>query len=296
MSGHKLTIVLGDRSTAHSIAAVLEEAVDSPPDALSIFEDGPQWTISAHYEFAAPEPDVLSQQVGDLLGIAPPAARVEAVPDLNWVAISQSALPPVFAGRFTVHGDHDRDHVQQGPNSILINAGEAFGTAHHATTYGCLLALDRITRRQRFDTVLDLGTGSGVLALAARTALPHADILATDIDEQSVVVAKENAAMNGCGRFGPRRIDYRVADGVSRGGMSPGRSFELVIANILAGPLLVLAPDIARVSQRGGKLLLSGILIEQAAAVIARYCSLGFALASHDRIEGWSTLEMTKAR
>ncbi|MEM9356075.1 MAG: 50S ribosomal protein L11 methyltransferase [Pseudomonadota bacterium] len=296
MSGHKLTIVLGERSTAHSIAAVLEEAVDNPPDALSIFEDGPQWTISAHYEFDAPNPDVVSQQIGDVLGIDPPAARVEAVPDLNWVAISQSALPPVFASRFTVYGDHDRAHVQQGPNSILINAGEAFGTAHHATTYGCLLALDRITRRRRFKTVLDLGTGSGVLALAARTALPHADIIATDIDSQSVLVARENAQINGCGRYGPARIDYRVADGVRQGEMAPGRSFELVIANILAGPLLLLAPDIARVCARGGKLVLSGILIEQAASVIARYCSLGFALASHDRIEGWSTLEMTKTR
>ena len=294
MSGYKVTIAIGDRGTAHGVAAVLEEAVDVPPDALSIFEDGAQWTISAHYEHSPPDPHALSAQIGDVLGIDPPDAHVEVVPELNWVAISQSALPPVYAGRFTIYGDHDRDKVQQGPNSILINAGEAFGTAHHATTYGCLLALDQVTRRQLFKNVLDLGTGSGVLALAVRSALPHARITATDIDEQSVLVAAENAAINGRGRYGHAHVDYRTGDGLRQSGLGRDRPFDLVIANILAGPLIGLAPDIATASQRGSILVLSGILIEQAAAVIARYCSLGYAMKSHARIEGWSTLVMTK--
>ncbi len=295
MTGHKVTITIEDRGTAHAIAAVLEEAVTSPPDAMSIFEDGRQWTISAHYEFAAPDPDELSRQIGDILQIVPPAASAEAVPDLNWVAISQSALPPVYAGRFTIYGDHDRDKVQQGPNSILINAGEAFGTAHHATTYGCLLALDRVTRRSSFGNVLDLGTGSGVLALAVRAAQPRAHIIATDIDEQSVIVAADNATLNGRGRYSHAAIDYRTADGLRDNGIGRYGPFDLVIANILAGPLMRLAPDIARANQQGGTLILSGILIEQAAAIIARYRSLGYVMQSHTRIEGWSTLVMTKA-
>ena len=248
MSGHKVTIEIADRSTAHAIAAVLEEAIDTPPDALSIFEDGTQWTISAHYELEPPDAGKLSSEIGQVLDIEPPGVRIDAVPDLNWVALSQSALPPVYAGRFTVYGDHDRGRVQQGPNSILINAGEAFGTAHHATTYGCLLAVDQLTRRQLFSDILDLGTGSGVLALAARSALPHARITATDIDVQSVVVARENAAVNGRGPYCRSTIEYRVANGIDSRQVGSASQFDLVIANILAGPLIRLAPSIARAS------------------------------------------------
>ena len=296
MSGHKVTIEIADRSTAHAVAAVLEEAIDTPPDALSIFEDGEQWTISAHYEMTLPDADKLSSEISQVLDIEPPGVRVNAVPDVNWVALSQSALPPVYAGRFTIFGDHDRGRVQQGSNSILINASEAFGTAHHATTYGCLLAVDQLTRRNLFGDVLDLGTGSGVLALAARAALPHACITATDIDEQSVVVARENATINGRGPYCKSRIAYQIANGIDSRQLGSACRFDLVIANILAGPLIGLAPSIARSSQLGGSLILSGILIEQAAAVIARYCSLGYALQVHRRIEGWSTLTMIKAR
>ena len=133
------------------------------------------------------------------------------MPQENWVRISQEALPPVAAGRFTIHGSHDRHRVPQGPNSILIDAGEAFGTAHHATTQGCLAAIDRAMRIRNYDRILDLGCGSGVLAIAAARLSPWATILASDLDRQSVVVAKENMRAHGVGS----RITTVVAGGLN---------------------------------------------------------------------------------
>ena len=224
------------------------------------------------------------------MGRALPPFVVEDVPDLNWVAISQAALPPVAAGRFVVHGSHDRGRVARGPTTILIDAGEAFGTAHHATTLGCLLAIDRLTRLEAFDTVLDLGCGSGVLAIAVAKALPGADIIATDMDVQSVKVAAENMRVNGVAN----RIATAVATGVAHPWLRQSPPFGLVVANILAGPLIRLAPALARTVARSGTLLLSGILIPQAPQVIAAYRASGFQLERHDRIVGWSTLTLRR--
>ena len=224
------------------------------------------------------------------MGRALPPFVVEDVPDLNWVAISQAALPPVAAGRFVVHGSHDRGRVARGPTTILIDAGEAFGTAHHATTLGCLLAIDRLTRSEAFDTVLDLGCGSGVLAIAIAKALPGADIIATDMDVQSVKVAAENMRVNGVAN----RIATAVATGVAHPWLRQSPPFGLVVANILAGPLIRLAPALARTVARSGTLLLSGILIPQAPQVIAAYRASGFQLERHDRIVGWSTLTLRR--
>ncbi|MGI9404271.1 MAG: 50S ribosomal protein L11 methyltransferase, partial [Hyphomicrobium sp.] len=219
-----------------------------------------------------------------------PPLDVSPVPDLNWVAMSQAALPPVTAGRFTVHGSHDSSRVPRGPNAILIEAGEAFGTAHHATTLGCLLAIDRLTRATSFRRVLDLGCGSGVLAIAASRALPKAQIFATDFDAQSVAVAAQNMRANGV----DQRVALARAHGLDHHALRHAAPFDLVIANILAGPLCTLASDVDKVTRRGGVLVLSGILNSEAAGVTAAYRAHGFSLKEHRRMDGWSTLTFFK--
>lgn len=290
MTAQKICVDLDDRDFARSLAGALQDLVDPAPDALTLFEHGPLWRIEAYFA-EPPQPDLLSQELEALLGRPLPPLELSAVPDLNWVALSQAALPPVRAGRFVIHGTHDRARVPRGPNAILIDAGEAFGTAHHATTYGCLLAIDRLTQQKCFHRVLDLGCGSGVLAIAVARALPQANILATDLDEQSVCVAKENMRLNGVGR----RITAICADGLSHPRIRRTRGFDLVIANILADPLIRFARRLAAKVTPGGQLVLSGLLIPQAPAVIAAYRAAGFALHAHRRVEGWSTLTLVRA-
>ena len=256
MSAHKVIFDEPDRTTAHALAAALQDLFEPGPSALTLFEHLPaggaaqHWRIEAYYD-DAPDAAALTMSLRDILGVDIPLAQQADVPDLNWVALSQAALPPVYAGRFTVHGSHDSGKVPRGPHAILIDAGEAFGTAHHATTYGCLLALDRLTRRGQFGRVLDLGCGSGVLAIAVARANPHARIIATDLDRQSVLVAAENMRLNGVGR----RITALCASGLEAPELRRASPFDLVIANILAGPLIELSGPVARALKPGGVLV-----------------------------------------
>ena len=290
MTLEKITANFSDRALAHQVANALQDLIEPAPDALTIFENGNDaWRLEAYFSDGV---DVggLHADVSAMLGLTPPPFEAGDVPNLNWVAISQAALPPVVAGRFTVHGSHDRGRVPQGPGSILIDAGEAFGTAHHATTLGCLLAIDRLTRAGTFETILDLGCGSGVLAIAVAKTLPRARIIATDLDPQSVRVAAENIRLNGVSQ----RIATAVANGVHHTLIRQSPPFDLVIANILAGPLIRLSPDLARTVTKGGTLVLSGLLIPQAPQVIAAYRAAGFHLVRHDRITGWATLTLRR--
>lgn len=290
MTLEKITAHFSDRSLAHQVANALQDLIEPAPDALTIFENGTDaWRLEAYFTDGV-DADALHAEVSAVLDLTPPPFEMGDVPDLNWVAISQAALPPVSAGRFTVHGSHDRGRVAQGPGAILIDAGEAFGTAHHATTLGCLLAIDRLTRAETFDTVLDLGCGSGVLAIAVAKTLPKARIIATDLDPQSVKVAAENMRLNGVSQ----RIATAAAYGVNHTWLRQSPPFDLVIANILAGPLIELSPDLARTVTRGGTLILSGLLIPQAPQVIAAYRTAGFHLIRHDRITGWATLTLRR--
>lgn len=297
MSQQKIVIEVADRGLAHTLAGLLQDILDPAPAALTLFEAAPHvpgeepgWRIEAYYD-EPQSPDELSRKLGVAAGAPVPGVRVEDVPDLNWVALSQAALPPVIAGRFTIHGSHDRGRVAQGPNAILIDAGEAFGTAHHATTYGCLQALDRLMRRRRYGNVFDLGCGSGVLAIAVARALPQARIVASDIDRQSVQVAAGNMRLNGAGG----RIRALAASGLDAPEIRRRAPFDLLIANILAGPLIALSGKISQAVAPGGDLVLSGLLVAQAPAVIASYLSKGFRIESHDRIAGWSTLVLKRA-
>jgi ribosomal protein L11 methyltransferase len=268
----------------------LQDLLEPPPDALTVFENGPErWRIEAYFDTALGERD-LAGELAPLLPEPLPEFSSEEVPELNWVAISQAALPPVRAGRFTIHGSHDRGRVARGPNTILIDAGEAFGTAHHATTLGCLLAIDRLARSNKFGSVLDLGCGSGVLAIAAAKSIVGARIVAADMDAQSVKVAAENVRLNGVAR----QIRVTQASSTMHPEIRSRTPFDLLIANILAGPLIRLAPELTPALDRGGTLVLSGILVPQAPEVIATYGAHGFALQRHDRITGWSTLTFAR--
>lgn len=290
MTLQKITADFGDRALAHQAANALQDLLEPAPDALTIFENGPGlWRLEAYFSDGAEGRD-LGTEVASVVEGDLPAFKTEGVPDLNWVALSQAALPPVIAGRFTVHGSHDLGRIPHGPNGILIDAGEAFGTAHHATTLGCLLAIDRLTRAEDFKSILDLGCGSGVLAIALAKALPSAEIIATDMDAQSVRVAAGNMRINGVGN----RIATAVAAGTDHPWLRHTPPFDLVVANILAGPLIRLAPALARSVRRNGTLLLSGILIPQTPQVLAAYRTSGFHLERHDRITGWSTLTLRR--
>jgi ribosomal protein L11 methyltransferase len=291
MARHKITLVVGESALAHTIAGALSELVHPAPEAVTRFEAGSDWRIEAYYP-SAPETQGLARQLAEVLGTMPPALTVMPVPDANWVAISQAALPPVTAGRFTVHGSHDRPRVVHSPYTIEIDAGEAFGTAHHATTQGCLEALCSLTRRRGFRRVLDLGCGSGVLAIAAARSLPRASITATDHDPLAVQVATANARRNGV----RSRLRFAVADGLGHRNARQGPAYDLVLANVLAAPLIAMAPAMARAIVPGGIAVLSGLLIAQAAQVIAAYRCAGFQLLVHRRAAGWSTLTLLRRR
>jgi ribosomal protein L11 methyltransferase len=286
MAFKKFAADFSDRAHAYATGSALQDLIEPPPEALTVFENGPEkWRIEAYFENDASERDLAGELALLVPGPLPPFSE-EVIPDLNWVAISQAALPPVRAGRFTIHGSHDRDRVARGPNTILIDAGEAFGTAHHATTFGCLAAIDRLSRSRSFRSVLDLGCGSGVLAIAVAKSIPAARIIAADMDTQSVRVASENIRLNGVAG----RISVVRASGTTNPDIRSRAPFDLLIANILAGPLVQLAPELARIVVTGGTLVLSGILIPQAPEVAATYAAQGFILHRHDRITGWSTL------
>ncbi|MGE0630148.1 MAG: 50S ribosomal protein L11 methyltransferase [Hyphomicrobiaceae bacterium] len=280
----KVVFVVADAQTARRVAAGLQELIDPPADAVASFEDPRGWRIDAYFR-QVPDPGHLSDQLGALMEVTISPASVERVPDENWVSLSQAALPPVVAGRFTVHGRHDRARVPRGPLHIEVDAGEAFGTAHHATTEGCLIAIDALMRRRQHRRVLDLGCGSGVLAIAAQRLTPGAAVIASDIDPVAVGVAAANARANGA-----VGIECLLANGVPSTRRNSRGSYDLVIANILAGPLIVLAPRVRDAVTPGGWLVLSGLLTVQSREVLGAYLTRGFRLERRIHIAGWTTL------
>jgi ribosomal protein L11 methyltransferase len=216
-------------------------------------------------------------------------ARVE---DRDWVAQVRAELTPVVAGRFVVHGSHDRARV--GPNRVAleIEAAEAFGTGHHATTQGCLVALDRLVRRGLVARrVADIGGGTGVLAMAAARVWP-ARAVAGDIDPLATVTARANVAANGLAG----RVACVTAAGFRHPRLHAGGPYDLIFANILAGPLRRLAAELAGHQAQGGVAILSGILDRQAAGVAAVYRGWGYRLGRTVRIGGWSTLVLARGR
>ncbi|MCY1669213.1 50S ribosomal protein L11 methyltransferase [Rhizobium sp. SL86] len=211
----------------------------------------------------------------------------EVLPEIDWIAKSLEGLKPVRAGRFLVHGSHDRDKVRMGDLAIEIDAGQAFGTGHHGTTAGCLEMIERVTRAHPPRNALDLGTGSGVLAIAV-AKLKKIPVLATDIDPVAVRVAAENAGLNGI----VSSLVLETAPGFHSSAFRRHGPFDLIIANILARPLIKMAPQLATHLSPGGDVILSGILAAQRWKVIAAYNGAGLAHVRTIWRNGWVTIHL----
>jgi ribosomal protein L11 methyltransferase len=217
------------------------------------------------------------------------AVEREVIPDVDWVAKSLEGLKPVRAGRFLVHGSHDRDKVRSGDIAIEIDAGQAFGTGHHGTTAGCLEVIDRVVRSRRVRNALDLGTGSGVLAIAVRK-LKNIPVLATDIDPIATRVAAENVRRNGIASG----IVTETAPGFHSTAFSNHGPFDLIIANILARPLIKMAPQLVTHLAPGGSVILSGILASQRWKVLAAYNGAHLRHVRTIWRNGWVTIHLDR--
>lgn len=275
-----------DEITARRIAALLADS--QPGDAaVSAFERDGGWTVELHFSDDFPH-DVVRALFAAAAGKdAVARLQFDKVAQRDWIRASLDGLSIVHAGRFIVHGAHHRGEVAPNAIGIEIEAALAFGTGHHGTTRGCLLAIDALAKRGRRRHVLDVGTGTGVLAIAAARAF-HGRVFATDIDPVAVRVAKANARHNRAGAL----IALRVADG-RRGIPGQGR-FDLILANILLGPLTRMARPLASRLAPGGRIVLSGLLPEQANAALAAYRAQGLALERRMLLDGWVTLLLAR--
>lgn len=224
------------------------------------------------------------------LGIDAPTLSLDQIDDTDWVSANLRDFPPIAAGRFFVHGSHFEGRIPGGKIALLIDAGTAFGSGEHATTFGCLSALDYLMRRRRFRRPLDLGCGSGILAIAIAKATAL-DVQAADIDPISVTVATRNAKRNGVAS----RVRACRSDGYNCRTLSRGRPYDLIVANILARPLAAMAADLGRHLAVDGVAVLSGLLDRQERFVLAAHRMQGLSLLGRIRIQGWTTLILAKS-
>jgi ribosomal protein L11 methyltransferase len=281
-----------DESTAKRIAAVIGETLPPEDTACAAFEDeAGRWHVSVHFR-EPPDEDTVRELVALAGGEeAARALRFETLAATDWVRESLAGLAPVAAGRFVVHGAHDRARVAVNRIGIEIEAALAFGTGHHGTTRGCLLALDGLAKKRRGARmrVLDVGTGTGVLAIAAARAL-NARVLATDIDARAVVSARENVRLNRAAS----RVDLVCAGGVGKRAVTGRAPFDLIFANILLGPLRAMARPIAQLAAPGAHVVLSGLLRSHAGAALNAYRAQGLVLTRRIPLDEWMTLVLRK--
>ena len=291
-STHRANFAIGDEQAAKRVVDVLTEIFFEDQAAFAAFErpDG-RWDVTVHFA-EAPDQAMLRELVAGAAGEDIAGSIIfDTVEARDWVKASLEDLVPVPAGRFVVHGQHDRARVPVNKLAIEIEAALAFGTGHHGTTRGCLLLLDHVLKARRPRRVLDLGTGTGVLAIAAAKALQGA-VLATDIDAPSVTVARENARLNETGHL----VTTMRATGFAAPQFAQAGPFDLVLANILANPLRQLAGPMARHLAPSAFVILSGLLTHQAPGVIAAYRARGLVPLRHLRIDGWSSLLLRAVR
>jgi ribosomal protein L11 methyltransferase len=271
--------------------------LDPPPVLVTSEADGGGWRLDAYFE-ARPAPSMVSQLVALVPSAADARAKAERVPDEDWVTFSQQGLEPIRAGRFFVHTPAHRDAVPEGAVAFEIDAGLAFGTGRHETTAGCLVALDRLKRGgASFQNMADVGTGTGLLAFAALRLWPAARLVASDVDPVAVEVATQNARLNAL-RVGRARgqVELVAAPGLDHPRLQARAPYDLILANILAGPLIALAPALAGALVPGGRLILAGLLDHQTERVAAAYRRQGMMLASSLAHGEWPTLVLRKRR
>jgi ribosomal protein L11 methyltransferase len=264
--------------------------LEDPDEDLS--DDHTRWLLEG---FARRAPDRVALETALALamacrGEAAPYVQIDQIPDTDWVLANLRDFPPISAGRFYVHGSHYQGALPAGRVPLRVDAGAAFGSGEHATTRGCLLAIDGLLRRKRVRHPLDLGCGSGILAMALAKSIAG-PVMAADIDPTAVRVARRNAAQNGV------RPNLRVM--VSRGYRHPkiaaGRPYDLIVANILARPLVAMAAELANHLSRDGFAVLSGLLVRQERQVLAAHRIQGLSLVARVRIQGWSTLVLSRS-
>lgn len=276
------------RAEAEAIDAGADLGIDPPPVLMTtedVVDDAERWRLDVYFDH---EPD--AGELAAVAALVPSAAGrapvVERLDDADWVTLSQAGLEPLAVGRFVVHTSAFPAEAPPGGRAFLIEASQAFGTGHHETTSGCLAALDRWADRS-FGNIVDLGTGTGLLAFAARHLWPGAQVLATDIDPVAVAVTADNAEANAV-----PDVALAVADGARGPEIAARMPFDLVIANILAGPLIAMAPEIAAIAGPHATILLAGLLTVQADAVVAAYAAQGCTLVTAEARGDWTILEL----
>ncbi len=296
-----------DGKRAQQIGDLLAESFDAEEVAASAFEqpDG-RWSLALHFR-RHPDETAVRALIASTAGTAAADALVfETLAPTDWVRKSLEGLTPVEAGRFVVHGAHHRASVRANQIGIQIEAALAFGTGHHGTTRGCLLALDALVRARRRKrkargspalrprrerNVLDIGTGTGVLAIAAARALRR-PVLASDIDPRAIAIARDNTRVNRV----RAAVELIHADGLGAARFRCRAPYDLVFANILLEPLTQLATPIARLVAPNGHVVLSGLLTAQTGAALASYRARGLVLVRRIRLEGWATLVLSRVR
>ncbi|MGK2742348.1 50S ribosomal protein L11 methyltransferase [Tepidicaulis sp. LMO-SS28] len=286
----KATLVL-PMHLADGAGDLLQWAVTPEPVAVSTIEleEGETWAVEAYY-LDAPEEAELEKLLSPYFsefGLDMPEFQIEQLPDVDWVAKSLEGLKPIESARFFVHGAHDRNLRPAGKHTLQIEAGLAFGTGHHPTTFGCLSMLEEITRRRKIRNALDLGCGTGLLALAL-AKLTGQKILASDIDPIAVKVTKENAKANGLGPL----IEAVPAAGFAHRRITEKKPFDLIVANILARPLVSLARDMEQHLAPGGEIVLAGILNRQGPMVESAFRDQGLKLRGREVIGDWVILHL----
>lgn len=273
--------------------ALLEDQLGDSVQATTWFEGNApgQWLIQVILGLR-PDLDALTSSLAQVLGTVPDL-RLEPVPAMDWVTASLDRQPPVRAGRYFVYGSHVED-TPLGSIALRVDAGQAFGTGSHETTRGCLLAIDRLARAHHYRNAIDIGCGTGVLAMAIaktfRTQAFPANVLASDIDPLAVAVARDNVRTNGL----TRAVEVICADGIQGRKLNARAPFDLVTANILARPLVGLASQLRRRVVSGGAVVLSGLLAAQEPLVLATYRGQGFKLTRRLELNGWRTLVLTR--
>ncbi|AMS41748.1 50S ribosomal protein L11 methyltransferase [Aminobacter aminovorans] len=288
MTQTRLHITTG-REAANRIFAALETVFEEDGWPIAVIEIDEDRDIHEVSLYTDGDVDDIARRMAEVASEAGHTGELgrEVLPDVDWVAKSLEGLKPVQAGRFIVHGSHDREDVRPGQIAIEIEAGLAFGTGHHGTTAGCLEMIEKVMAAEKPANALDLGTGSAVLAIAVAKLAPI-PVLATDIDPVATEVAAANVRLNGAADH----VETATAEGFDDPIFAARGPFDLIVANILAQPLMQLAPEMAGHLAANGSLVLSGILDRQHDAVVEAYVAAGFRHVETFHREGWVTIHL----